>query len=137
MDAGWNDIGSWSSLWDVADKDEEGNVVSGDAILMGTTNSLVRTDDKLLAILGLDGVIVVSTKDATIVARKDRAQDTKHVVEQLKAAERSEWEQHREVYRPWGKYDSVNRGDRYQVKRITVKPGAKLSLQMHHHRAEH
>ena len=97
----------------------------------------MRTDDKLLALLGLDDVIAVSTKDATIVASKDRVQDAKLVVSQLKAAERPEWELHREVYRPWGKYDSVDRGKRYQVKRITVKPQAKLSLQKHYHRAEH
>ena len=137
LDAGWNDIGSWSSLWDVVEKDDAGNAVFGDAILIDTKNSLVRTDDKLLAVLGLDDVIAVSTKDATIIASKDRVQDAKLVVSQLKAAERTEWELHREVYRPWGKYDSVDHGQRYQVKRITVKPHAKLSLQMHHYRAEH
>ena len=137
MDAGWNDIGSWSSLWGVAKKDDDGNSVVGDAILIDTKRSLVRTDDKLLAILGLEEVVVVSTKDATIVASKDRVQDAKRVVSQLKAAERSEWELHREVYRPWGKYDSLDQGERYQVKHITVKAGGKISVQMHHHRAEH
>lgn len=137
MDAGWNDIGAWSSLWDVAEKDDDGNAVSGDAILLETTNSFVRTDEKLVAVVGLDDVIVVSTKDATLVAHKDKVQDAKVIASKLKEEGRSEWELHREVYRPWGKYDSVDRGERYQVKRITVKPGAKLSVQMHHHRAEH
>ncbi|MDB2557600.1 mannose-1-phosphate guanylyltransferase/mannose-6-phosphate isomerase [Luminiphilus sp.] len=137
MNAGWNDIGSWSSLWDVAEKDDAGNAVTGDAIVVDTTNSLVRADDKLVALLGLDDVVVVSTRDATIVASKDRVQDAKIIVSELQAADRSEWKLHREVYRPWGKYDSVDCGTRYQVKRITVNPGAKLSVQMHHHRAEH
>ena len=137
MDAGWNDIGSWSSLWDVSDKDESGNATAGDVRLLDTTNSFVRSDQKLVALIGLDDVVVVSTKDATLVAHKDRVQDAKIIASQLKTEGRSEWELHREVYRPWGKYDSVDHGERYQVKRITVKPGAKLSVQMHHHRAEH
>ena len=137
LDAGWNDIGSWSSLLDVAKKDEAGNAITGDVMLLDTTNSLARTDDKLLTLLGLDNVIAVSTKDATIVASKDRVQDAKIIVSQLKATDRSEWQLHREVHRPWGKYDSVDHGDRFKVKRITVRPGAKLSVQMHHHRAEH
>ena len=137
MDARWNDIGSWSSLWDVSKKDEAGNATAGDVILLDTTNSFIRTDETLVALVGLDDVVVVSTKDATLVARKDRVQDAKVIASQLKNEGRSEWELHREVYRPWGKYDSIDRGDRYQVKRITVKPGAKLSVQMHHHRAEH
>ena len=137
MDAGWNDIGSWSSLWDVSDKDYSGNATAGDAMLIDTKNSYIRTDDKLVASVGLEDVVIVSTKDATLVAHKDRVQDAKVIASQLKTEERSEWELHREVYRPWGKYDSVDKGDRYQVKRITVKPGAKLSVQMHHHRAEH
>ena len=137
MDAGWNDIGSWLSLWDVSDKDESGNATAGDVRLLDTTNSFVRSDQKLVVLIGLDDVVVVSTKDATLVARKDRVQDAKIIASQLKTEGRSEWELHREVYRPWGKYDSVDQGERYQVKRITVKPGAKLSVQMHHHRAEH
>lgn len=137
LDAGWNDIGSWSSLWDVAEKDDAGNALTGDVIVVDSTNSLVRADDRLVALLGLDDVVVVSTKDATIVASKDRVQDAKIIVSELQATDRSEWKLHREVYRPWGKYDSVDCGARYQVKRITVKPGAKLSVQMHHHRAEH
>ena len=137
MDAGWNDIGSWSSLWDVSHKDEAGNVTSGDTLLLNTRNSFVRSDDNLVALVGIDDVVVISTKDATLVAHKDSVQDAKIIASQLKEECRSEWELHREVYRPWGKYDSVDQGERYQVKRITVKPGAKLSLQMHHHRAEH
>ena len=137
MAAGWDDIGSWSSLWDVADKDGYGNAVSGDTLLLDTRNSFVKADDKLVALLGVDDLVVISTKDATLVAQKDRVQDAKVIVSELKKQGRSEWELHREVYRPWGKYDSVDCGERYQVKRITVKPGAKLSVQMHHHRAEH
>lgn len=137
MNAGWNDIGSWSSLWAVSDKDCSGNATEGDVKLLDTTNSLVRSDEKLVALVGLDDVVVISTKDATLVASKDRVQDAKVIASQLKSEARSEWELHREVYRPWGKYDSVDQGERYQVKRITVKPGAKLSVQMHHHRAEH
>lgn len=137
MDAGWNDIGSWSSLWDVAEKDENGNAALGDVMLLDSKNSLVRADDKLVALVGLDDVVVVSTKDATLVARKDRVQDAKAIALKLKEKNRPEWKLHREVYRPWGKYDSIDNGDRYQVKRISVKPGAKLSVQMHHHRAEH
>ena len=137
MDAGWNDIGSWSSLWDVSNKDEAGNATSGDTLLLNTKNSFVRSDDKLVALVGIDDVVVISTKDATLVAHKGSVQDAKIIASQLKEEGRSEWELHREVYRPWGKYDSVDQGERYQVKRITVKPGAKLSVQMHHHRAEH
>jgi len=137
MDAGWNDIGSWSSLWDVSDKDEAGNTTSGDTVLIDTNNSFVRADQNLVALIGLENVVVVSTKDATLVAHKDRALDAKVIASTLRKEGRSEWNLHREVCRPWGKYDSVDHGDRYQVKRITVKPGAKLSVQMHHHRAEH
>jgi mannose-1-phosphate guanylyltransferase len=137
MSAGWNDIGSWSSLWDVSEKDGSGNSVSGDVILHDTTNSYIRAEDKLVAAVGIDDLVVVSTKDALLVAHKDRVQDAKRIANKLREDGRTEWELHREVYRPWGKYDSIDSGDRYQVKRITVKPGAKLSVQMHHHRAEH
>ena len=137
LDAGWNDIGSWSSLWDVSAKDDAGNSTVGDVMLIDTKNSFVWTDEQMVALVGLDDLVVVSTKDATLVAHKDRVQDAKVIASQLKEDGRSEWELHREVHRPWGKYDSVDHGGRYQVKRITVKPGAKLSVQMHHHRAEH
>ena len=137
LDAGWNDIGSWSSLWDISKKDESGNAASGDVKLYDTANCLVRADDKLVALLGIEDVVVVSTKDVTLVAHKDRVQDAKMIAADLEREGRCEWKLHREVHRPWGKYDSVDRGARHQVKRITVKPGAKLSVQMHHHRAEH
>ena len=137
MDAGWNDIGSWSSLWDLGDKDEDGNVVHGDVLAHNTNNCFFRTEDKLVAAVGISDLIVVNTKDAVLIAHKDQAQDVKLIIDELKTKDRHEWSHHREIYRPWGKYDSVDHGDRYQVKRITVKPGAKLSVQMHHHRAEH
>lgn len=137
MDAGWDDIGSWCSLWDVSEKDENGNSMSGDVVLRDSRNSYIRAEDKLIAAVGIDDLVVVSTKDALLVAHKDRVQDAKLIAGKLRDDGRTEWEYHREVYRPWGKYDSIDSGDRYQVKRITVKPGAKLSLQMHHHRAEH
>ena len=137
MNAGWSDIGSWSSLWDISEKDSEGNATHGDVILRETQNSYVRTDHKLVAVIGVDNLVVVSTKDALMVAHKDSVQDVKMITDSLKAEARSEWQLSREVYRPWGKYDSIDNGERYQAKRITVKPGAKLSVQMHHHRAEH
>ena len=137
MDAGWSDIGSWSSLWDISEKDGEGNSTHGDVILHNTRNSYVRSDNKLVAVIGVDDLVVVSSKDALMVAHKDSVQDVKIITEMLKANSRSEWELSREVYRPWGKYDSIDSGEGYQAKRITVKPGAKLSVQMHHHRAEH
>jgi len=137
MDAGWSDIGSWSSLWDVSEKDGEGNSTHGDVILHNTCNSYVKSDNTLVAVIGVDDLVVVSTKDALMVAHKDSVQDVKMITESLKIQARSEWQLSREVYRPWGKYDSIDSGERYQAKRITVKPGAKLSVQMHHHRAEH
>lgn len=137
MDAGWSDIGSWSSLWDISEKDESGNVSHGDVLLYETKNSIVRTDGRLVATVGVDDLVIVSTKDAVMVAHKDRVQDTKIIVQKLKDDKRTEWKLNREVYRPWGKYDSIDTGDRYQVKRITVNAGAKLSVQMHHHRSEH
>ena len=137
MDAGWSDIGSWSSLWDISEKDGNGNATYGDVMLHKSNNCYVRTDGKLVAAIGVDDLVIVSTKDVLVVAHKDSVHDVKVVAQQLKAKSRTEWEHHREVYRPWGKYDSIDSGDRYQAKRITVKPGAKLSVQMHHHRAEH
>ena len=137
MDAGWSDIGSWSSLWDISEKDSSGNAAYGDVILHEVNNSYIRTDGKLVAAIGVDDLVIVSTKDAVVVAHKDSVKNVKVIAEQIKRESRVEWEHHREVYRPWGKYDSIDNGERYQVKRITVKPGAKLSVQMHHHRAEH
>ena len=137
LNAGWNDIGSWSALWEIDKKDDSGNAVNGDVIMHDTKNCLIRGSDRLIATLGLENIVIVDTKDAVIVSHKDSVQDVKEIVKRLKADERIEYKLHREVYRPWGKYDSVDSGNRYQVKRITVKPGAKLSVQMHHHRAEH
>ena len=137
MDAGWSDIGSWSSLWDISEKNNDGNVTQGDMLLHNSKNCYVRSNDRLTAVIGADDLVIVDTKDALMVAHKDAVQDAKIIAQQLKAVQRSEWELHREVYRPWGKYDSIANGGRYQVKCITVNPGAKLSLQMHHHRAEH
>ncbi|MGK0442838.1 MAG: mannose-1-phosphate guanylyltransferase, partial [Pseudohongiellaceae bacterium] len=124
LDAGWNDIGAWSALWDIGDKDEQGNVVCGDAILKDSTNCLVQGGERLVTTIGLNNVVIVDTKDALMVAERSSVQDVKKIVEQLNAEGRSEGRIHREVYRPWGTYDSVDEGVRYQVKRITVKPGA-------------
>ena len=139
LDAGWSDVGSWSALWEVADKCGDGNAVLGsaDVLLEQSSDSFIYGDNRLISVLGLDNVVVVDTADALLVANKDKVQGVKNIVNRLKADGRSEHVNHREVYRPWGKYDSVDNGARYQVKRITVKPGAKLSVQMHHHRAEH
>ena len=137
LDAGWSDIGSWTALWDVSDKDQQGNVFKGDVLNQQSRNTYVHADSRLVATVGLDDLVIVETKDAVLVAHKDHVQDVKKIVEQLKSGSRTEHINHREVYRPWGVYDSVDNGHRYQVKRITVKPGAKLSVQKHHQRAEH
>jgi len=137
LDAGWNDVGAWSSVWQVMPQDAQGNATRGDVLLEGANNSYVHADSRLVALIGVHDLVVVETSDAVLVAHKDKAQDVKKVVDRLKAQKRPEVDLHREVFRPWGSYDSVDNGERFQVKRITVKPGAKLSLQMHHHRAEH
>jgi len=137
LDAGWNDIGSWASLHDVCPKDENRNCVTGNALTEDTENCLVRSESRLVAAFGVRDLIIVETKDAVMVVHKDRAQDIKNIVEKLEAEGKSEHINHREVYRPWGSYDSLERGERFQVKRIIVKPGAKTSTQMHYHRAEH
>ena len=137
LDAGWNDVGAWSAVWQVLPQDAQGNATRGDVMLEGSTNSYVHADGRLVALIGVDDLVVIETSDAVLVAHKDKAQDVKKVVDRLKAQKRPEADLHREVFRPWGSYDSVDSGTRFQVKRITVKPGAKLSLQMHHHRAEH
>jgi mannose-1-phosphate guanylyltransferase len=137
LDAGWNDVGGFAALWQVDDKDSAGNVLHGDVISHQSQNCYVRSEQQLVATVGVQDLVVISTKDAVLVAHKDQAQEVKAIVQQLKAKGRAEATYHREVYRPWGKYDSVDQGERFQVKRITVKPGAKLSVQMHHHRAEH
>ncbi|MCJ1880191.1 MULTISPECIES: mannose-1-phosphate guanylyltransferase/mannose-6-phosphate isomerase [Pseudomonas] len=137
LSAGWNDVGSWSSIWEVHDKDDDGNVTMGDVMVHDSHNCLVHGNGKLVSVIGLEDIVVVETKDAMMIAHKDRVQDVKKVVNQLDAAGRSETQNHCQVYRPWGSYDSVDMGGRFQVKHISVKPGARLSLQMHHHRAEH
>ena len=135
--AGWSDVGAWSALWNVCPHDEAGNVVQGDVLVKDTRNAVLVAESRCLATVGLDGVIVVETADAVLVASKDRAQDVKHIVSQLKDSNREECRVHRRVYRPWGSYEGMDKGDRFQVKRLTVKPGASLSLQMHNHRSEH
>ena len=137
MDAAWNDVGSWSALWDVTAKDSSGNAIMGDVFTVNTHNSFIHAHSKLVTVVGLDNVIVVETDDAVMIAAKDKVQDVKDIVDQLKAQSRSEADIHRKAYRPWGHYDLVDTGERHQTKRIVVKPGAKLSLQKHHHRAEH
>lgn len=137
LDAGWSDIGSWSALWDISDKDAQGNAVQGDVLAHDSRNTLIRAEHRLVATLGVEDLVIVETKDAVLVAHKDRVQEIKALVEKLRTTGRQEHISHREVYRPWGVYDSISHGHRFQVKHITVKPGAKLSLQMHHHRAEH
>ncbi|GMM69654.1 mannose-1-phosphate guanyltransferase [Alteromonas sp. MTD1] len=137
LDAGWSDVGSWSSLWETGNKDDNGNVSIGDTLLESTTNSYVNAEDCLVSVIGLDDVVVVQTKDAVMVANKKNSEQIKTVVNNLKKNKRPEFEFHREVFRPWGSYDSIDEGGRFKVKRITVKPGEKLSVQMHHHRAEH
>jgi mannose-1-phosphate guanylyltransferase/mannose-6-phosphate isomerase len=135
--AGWNDLGAWEAVWQVAEKDAAGNASVGDAIVKDSRNTLVHATSRLVGAVGLDDVVVVETPDAVLVARRDRSQDVKAIVSQLGAERRGEQALHRKVHRPWGWYDSIDHGPRHQVKRILVKPGASLSLQMHHHRAEH
>jgi mannose-1-phosphate guanylyltransferase/mannose-6-phosphate isomerase len=137
LDAGWSDVGSWSSLFDALPADEEGNVLQGDVLVHDTHDCYVHSTSRLVAAVGLDDHIVVETKDAVLVAPKDRVQDVKELVARLKKSGRSETAWHREVFRPWGSYDSIDNGERFQVKRLSVNPGGVLSLQMHHHRAEH
>jgi mannose-1-phosphate guanylyltransferase/mannose-6-phosphate isomerase len=135
--AGWSDIGAWSTLWEVSPQDANGNVVQGDAFLHDVSNTFVVAQHRLVACVGASNLVVIETPDAILVAHKDAAQDVKHVVDHLKTRNRGEHVVHRRVYRPWGSYEGVDLGERFQVKRLTVKPGAALSLQMHHHRAEH
>lgn len=137
LDAGWSDIGSWSAIWDVSAKNADGNVLRGDVLCERTQGSYVYSEHRLVATVGVDDLVIVETKDAVLVAHRGQVQDVKKIVEQLRRDKRHEHSSHRDVYRPWGVYDSIDQGERYQVKRITVKPGAKLSVQMHHHRAEH
>lgn len=137
LNANWNDVGAWNSVWGVSQKDENGNSLRGDVITHDTHNSLIHAETRLVSTLGLENVVVIETADAVLVADQSKVQDIKKIVEKLKSTQRFEVDQHRKVYRPWGSYDSINSGSRYQVKCIVVNPGQKLSLQMHHHRAEH
>ena len=137
LDAGWNDLGAWEAVWQVAQKDADGNASTGDAIVRDSRNTLVHATSRLVSVVGLHDVVVVETPDAVLVADRERSQDVKKIVAQLGNAQRGEQNLHRKVHRPWGWYDSIDHGPRHQVKRILVKPGASLSLQMHHHRAEH
>lgn len=137
IDAGWSDIGSWSALWDASDKNADGNCEIGDVLSLNGSGNYINAGSRLVAAVGLQDMIVVETKDVVFVAPKDRVDEIKELIKDMTAKDRPELNHHRVVYRPWGQYDSIDMGDRYQVKRITVKPGAKLSVQKHHHRAEH
>jgi mannose-1-phosphate guanylyltransferase/mannose-6-phosphate isomerase len=137
LNSSWSDLGAWDSVWEAGLKDENENCTQGDVVLQGVKNSYVHSSHRLVTVLGISDVVVVETSDAILVTTKDQSQDVKKIVLQLSNNNRVESASHREVYRPWGKYDSVDQGHRYQVKRITVKPGQKLSVQLHHHRAEH
>lgn len=137
MDAGWSDIGSWKSLWDHGKKDDSGNSTHGDVITCETENSFVHSESRLVATVGVRDLVIVETQDAVLVADKSKSQEVNQIVEQLKLEQREEENFHRIVYRPWGSFDSVDAGEGYKVKHISVKPGARLSKQMHHHRAEH
>ncbi len=136
-DIGWSDVGSWGALWEIGDTDEHGNVTLGDVVLHDVENSYIRSERRLVAAVGVRDLVIVETDDAIFVSPRERAQEVKEIVSELDRAERPEAELHARVYRPWGYYEGVAEGDRFQVKRISVKPGEKLSLQMHHHRAEH
>lgn len=137
MDAGWSDVGSFSALWEVAEKDKANNAKQGDVLTFDSANNYIYAENTLVSTLGVDNLVIVETKDAILVASKEKVQDVKAIVNHLKEVGRSEYKIHREVYRPWGKYDSIDAGARDLVKRITVKPGEKLSIQKHYHRAEH
>lgn len=137
LDAGWNDVGAWSAVWEISQQDAQKNVLHGDTLTHQARSNLVHAENRLVALVGVDDLVVIETKDAVMVAHREQVQHVKHIVEQLQDQQRSEANTHREVNRPWGNYDCIDTGGRFQVKRIVVKPGAKLSLQMHHHRAEH
>ncbi|WP_250483041.1 mannose-1-phosphate guanylyltransferase/mannose-6-phosphate isomerase [Caballeronia sp. GaOx3] len=136
-DLGWNDIGSWTSLDDMANHDEHGNALAGDVVCESVSDCFIRANHRLVAAVGVENLIIVETPDAVLVTSRDKAQDVKKIVERLESANRAEARSHRRVYRPWGWYERIDHGDRFQVKRIVVNPGAQLSLQLHHHRAEH
>lgn len=137
VDIGWSDVGSWQSLWDISDKTPSGDVCQGDVLTYNTKNNYIYSESALVAAVGVDDIVVVQTADAILVAKKSEVQDVKKIVEMLKSQSRTEHITHREVFRPWGKFDSIDQGERYKVKKIIVKPGEGLSLRMHHHRSEH
>ncbi|MBU2896886.1 mannose-1-phosphate guanylyltransferase/mannose-6-phosphate isomerase [Vibrio hepatarius] len=137
MDANWSDVGSWSALWEVNNKDDQGNATRGDVLTEQTNNSYIYSQNKLVATVGVENLVVVETKDAVLVAHKDKVQDVKSIVNLLKQQNRTECQQHQEIFRPWGSHETVSQGERYQVKQVLVKPQEKTALQMHHHRAEH
>ena len=137
LDAGWSDIGSWDVLWQISDKDQNENALIGDVIVDAVSTSYVRAEHRLVTVVGLDNIVVVETADAVMIASKNHSQNVKNIVSNLRSCEREEHVTHRKVYRPWGYYESLDSGDRFQVKRICVNPGASLSLQKHKHRAEH
>lgn len=137
LDAGWSDIGAWAELWQIGNKDDSGNVIQGDVFALNSENSMLFSQQRLIAAVGLKDIVVIETADAILVADRNQVQDVKKVVEWIKSEGREEHLNHRCVFRPWGNYDSIDMGERYHVKRITVDPGGVLSLQMHHHRAEH
>jgi mannose-1-phosphate guanylyltransferase/mannose-6-phosphate isomerase len=137
VDMGWSDVGSWQSLWDISARNQDGNTILGDVVTEGASNSYIRSEGPLVAAVGIENLVIVATKDAVLVSQRDATQDVKKIVAQLASQSRDHHMHHAVVHRPWGSYESVDTGDRFQVKRIVVKPGAKLSLQMHHHRAEH
>jgi mannose-1-phosphate guanylyltransferase/mannose-6-phosphate isomerase len=137
LDAGWSDVGAWNALWELGEKDANGNVLEGDVFVLDSHNNLVRSENRLVACIGLEDTVVVETPDAILVANRNQLHLVKDAVAKLKAEGRTECDAHRKVQRPWGNYDSIDSGSRFQVKHIVVSPGASLSLQMHHHRAEH
>jgi mannose-1-phosphate guanylyltransferase/mannose-6-phosphate isomerase len=137
LEAGWSDVGAWDALWELGEKDADSNVRQGDVMTVATRDTLAISQSRLVALVGIESAVVVETPDAVLVASRDNMQQVKEVVARLKLAKRPEADAHRKVHRPWGYYDSIDGGNRFQVKRIVVNPGAALSLQMHHHRAEH
>ncbi|WP_337220699.1 mannose-1-phosphate guanylyltransferase/mannose-6-phosphate isomerase [Vibrio parahaemolyticus] len=137
MDAGWSDVGAWSSLWEVSPQDKDQNVLQGDVLTDKTRCCYVHSTDRLVTTVGVEDLVIVDTKDALLVAHRNKVQDVKNIVSSLKAEKRNEFQHHREVYRPWGMYDHIAEGDRYHVKKLVVKPGQKTAMQLHYHRAEH
>lgn len=137
LDAGWNDVGAWPAVWELQDKDDNGNAGHGDYLTEASSNNYIHAEHRLVTLLGVKNLIVIETSDAIMVAHKDKSQDVKKIVDKLNNKKRTEGTTHRKIYRPWGSYDAIDQGSCFQVKRITVKPGEKLSLQMHYHRTEH